>query len=200
MNPKVSIAIPVHNMDNRDFFLERCLASIREQSFQDFEIVITEDGTMSKNFNSAFRKSVGEIVKPMAMDDFFSHKDALKNIVAAFSKQTMWVATGCSHTHGKDRFNDHYPSWNRRIYVENTIGCPSVIAFRKETKFRFDESLHWLMDCEAYKRMSDVYGPPYLLDSIDIVIGVGEHQTTNKLSEEAKAHEVEKVTKQYEKN
>ena len=59
--PKISICIPTHNMKNKQFFLDRALESIRSQTFQDYEIVITEDGRMAENTNSAIKKATGEL-------------------------------------------------------------------------------------------------------------------------------------------
>ena len=40
---RVSVVIPIHNMDNGKFFLQRNLDSILKQTFRDFEVVITDD-------------------------------------------------------------------------------------------------------------------------------------------------------------
>lgn len=42
MNNKVSLIIPVYNMEK---YLERCLDSVVEQSFSDFEVIIVNDGS-----------------------------------------------------------------------------------------------------------------------------------------------------------
>ena len=41
--PKMSIAIPTHGMENKQFFMKRCLDSLWNQTFQDFEIVVTDN-------------------------------------------------------------------------------------------------------------------------------------------------------------
>ena len=62
--PKISIAIPVYNMENKDFFLKRCLDSIKSQTFHDYEIVITEkEGGMAINTNEAIRNCKGKFIK-----------------------------------------------------------------------------------------------------------------------------------------
>ena len=36
-------------MPNKDFFLDRCLKSILEQTYKNYEIIITENGKMAEN-------------------------------------------------------------------------------------------------------------------------------------------------------
>ncbi|MCG6835686.1 glycosyltransferase, partial [Moraxella catarrhalis] len=44
--PKISIIVPVYNSA---LFLERCLDSIINQTFQDFELILIEDGSDDKS-------------------------------------------------------------------------------------------------------------------------------------------------------
>lgn len=195
-NPLVSICVPIHNMKDKDFFLDRCLSSIREQSYKNWELVITEDGLMAKNTNSAIKQSYGDIIKILYMDDFFAHKDALKRIVECFTGG--WLVTGCTHTHGKDRFNEHKAEWNENIHTINTIGSPSVLAFENKDPLLFDEKLSWMLDADLYKRLYARYGLPTILDDINVVIGVGDHQTTHLLSDDIKEEELAYTKKKYE--
>jgi len=194
----ISIAIPVHDMEDKDYFLKRCLDSIEIQTYKDYEIVITEDGTMAENTNSAIKKSKGDIIKILYMDDFFNHENALKNIVDNFKGQ--WLVTGCTHTHSKDRFNEHYPSMNENIHKINTIGSPSVMTIKNNNPLLFDENMTWLLDCDYYKRMYEKYGEPVLLNDINVVIGVGEHQMTRKLDDTLKNNELMYVKTKHETN
>lgn len=41
--PRVSICVPIHNMENGKYFLQRNLDSIFKQTFRDFEVIITDD-------------------------------------------------------------------------------------------------------------------------------------------------------------
>jgi hypothetical protein len=82
--PKISVCIPTHNMANKDFFLERALHSVRMQTFQDFEIVVTEHGKMAENTNFAIKKATGTLVKILYMDDWLAHPNALEEIWANF--------------------------------------------------------------------------------------------------------------------
>lgn len=172
-------------MKNKDFFLERCLKSIRQQSYPNFEIVITEDGKMAENTNSAIKKATGEIVKVLYMDDFFAHKDALKNIVENLKGE--WMVTGCNHEPGT---HTHMPTWNENIKIGvNTIGSPSVLTMRKKSALLFDENLSWLLDCDLYDRLYKEYGLPDFLNEVNITVGVGEHQHTHLMPESEKLKE-----------
>lgn len=185
IKPKISIAIPFYRgMKDADFFLNRCVDSIKMQTFTDYEIVITEDGSMPKNTNSAISKSKGELIKVLYMDDYFAHKDALKNIVESFTGD--WMITGAD--------NNPHPYWTEDIvYGNNKLGSPSALTIRNDKPLMFDEELHWLLDCDYYKRLSMKYGKPQILDEVNIIIGSGEHQATNTMGEDAKIKDLNKI-------
>ena len=44
---KVSIGVPVYNVDQ---WLRQCLDSIRQQSFQDFEVIMVDGGSTDNSF------------------------------------------------------------------------------------------------------------------------------------------------------
>jgi len=54
-NPKISLIVPIYNTA---VFLERCLSSIKNQSFKDFEVVLVNDGSTdnSESFCKEFIK------------------------------------------------------------------------------------------------------------------------------------------------
>lgn len=195
-NIKVSICIPTHDFPNSDFFLNRCLDSIRAQSFQDYEIIIKKTGKgMAHNLNEALQEAKGELIKVLFTDDYFHDNHALKRLVAAHKGH--WTVTGCLHTdasvfgdEGK-LFNPHSPAWNSNMaYGANTIGSPSVLMMKNDKDLpRFDENLKWLIDCDYYQRMFDKYGAPTLFDDLNVVIGLHESQETHTLSEEIKESE-----------
>lgn len=188
--PRISVITPVHNMDNRAYFLDRLESSLKAQSFKDFEWVITERGKMAENTNLGIKEAKGEIIKILFMDDYFLSPDALQHIADEF--KGGWMATGCMHDSSQapyERFlyDPHYPRWDREVpFGKNTIGSPSVVAFENNNPLLFDENLSWLLDCELYGRLYDRYGEPTLLEYLDVAIGTGPHQTTHIMSNEEK--------------
>lgn len=193
--PRISLAIPVYDgMKNGDVFLKRALQSIEEQTFRDFEVVVTKDGRMAENTNSAIDQSKGDIIKVLYQDDYLAHKNALRDIVDRFDTWTggdnMWLITGCD--------TNPHPAWTDDIETgNNKLGSPSCLSFRKEMDLRFDEQMSWLLDCDLYKRMYQTYGSPMILDSVNVMIGVGDHQMTNILTQEEKLKEHQLIAKKY---
>ena len=183
------MAIPYYSgMKNAQFFLDRCLESIRSQTFQDYEIVVTDKGGMAQNTNNAIKGCSGELIKILYMDDMFADNNALKRIVDAFKGH--WLVTGTD--------NNPHPYWTDDIHLgNNKLGSPSALTIKNENPLLFDENLGWLLDADYYRRMYDKYGEPTILDGVNIIIGIGEHQATNTMGGEIKLREHEYVKKKY---
>ena len=103
--PKVSICIPAYK---NAAGIKRLLDSVREQSFQDYEVILTDDspdesvketaqnssiGTLqyyknekrlgaTANWNEAVRRAKGEYIKIMHHDDWFANSQSLSRFVA----------------------------------------------------------------------------------------------------------------------
>lgn len=202
--PKISVVVPIHEgMKNGDFFLWRLVQSVMHQSFKDYELVIVQEGLMAENTNAGIKKAKGELIKILYMDDYFAHDDALRVIVDNFDKKDMWLATGCVHQrtdadYYEDPHSPHYPEYTEDIHTgNNRIGSPSVITIRNKGHLLFDEHMSWLLDCDLYRRYYDTYGPPKLVNDLNVVIGVGSHQTTYKLSDEEKGSEYQYLNTKY---
>lgn len=197
--PKISVCIPFHWMKNWSFFLERCLKSIEQQTFKDYEIVLIKHSTMPVTSNKVIQAAHGEIIKVLYMDDFLAHIDALKKIVDNFKEDDQWLVTGCLHEdENGNRGNPHYAEFNDNIHIKNTIGSPSVLTVRNNGHLLFDENLTFYLDCDLYKRYYKKYGPPNILDDLNVVIGIGKHQMTNILTQEEKLKELNYIIKKYE--
>ncbi len=221
--PRFSIAIPTHDMARKIVFLKRSLDALWTQTLQDFEIIVMDNSDdyelkgicewyqggiryirnpnkgMAQNTNAAIKASYGEIIKIIYLDDFLAHNDALQKIWKNFDKG--WLVTGCLHTPdliGGYRLNAHYPRYSDNIQLgNNTIGSPSVLAFENKGHILFDEQMTWLLDCDYYKRLYEKYGEPTILDDLNVVIGIGEHQATFLLPDELKAKEHEYLNNKY---
>ena len=200
MIPKVSICIPVHNMKNKDFFLDRCLRSVRGQTFQDFEIVITERGKMAENTNAAIKEAKGEIIKVMAMDDYFLDKHSLEKIIHAFKGN--WLISSCVHDNGSGQLLNHHKPYFDGKFTEgyNGFGGMSTLTIKNDNPLLFDEELSWLIDCDYYERAVAKFGLPVLMEEPTVVVGLHEGQMSNILTKEYKDSEQDYLNKKYEKN
>jgi hypothetical protein len=154
---------------------------------------------MAHNTNEAIKLARGEIIKILYMDDFLAHKNALNEIVEAMDKdKRYWLATACEHTKGEGRYSKHIPKFVDDIHTgHNTIGSPSVIAFRIKDPLLFDENMTWLLDCDLYKRLYERNGVPIIITHTGVMIGVGAHQVTNILKDEDKWREEDYMNKKY---
>ncbi len=222
----ISIAIPTISMKNGKELFTRCLNSLWDQSFQEFEIVVTDNSDddtikslcdyyktgiryyknsrkgISQNTNEAIKHSTGELVKILYMDDFLLDDEALELMVKKFKGQ--WLVSGCLHVDELGIIGTpHIPSYNERIFEGyNTIGSPSVLMIKNSNPLDgspqlFDENLGWMLDCDYYKRLHDLYGEPIVLDKPLIGIGLHPAQATNTLGDEIKLKEQEYLHKKY---
>ena len=211
MKPKLSIAIPTHEMENREFFLKRCLDSLWEQTFQDFEIVITDNSDddvlekicefyggiryfknlrkgMAQNTNEAIKKSKGKLIKILYLDDYLLHDEVLEMIVNKFEKR--WLICGAD--------NNSDPHWTEDIHTgNNKLGSPSSLTIENKDPLLFDENLTWLLDVLYYKGLYERYGEPTIMAGKHIGIGEGTHQMTHLISDERKMWEQEYLMKKY---
>lgn len=199
MNPLVSILIPYHDTPQTAFFLSRVLSSIDAQTYKNVEIVLMKEGKMGENYNACIRKAKGSILKFMGMDDYFASTTSLETIVRQFDDpQVHWLCTGCLHEYKGHIGNPHVPAWNDAIYRgNNTLGGFSVVAIRNTDVAKIDETLDWTVDVDWYWRVKEKYGPPRLINDLSVVIGLGEHQTTNTLTEEQKLKEWKLTSHKY---
>lgn len=200
---KLSVIIPIHNMKNGEFFLWRSIQALTKQTFQDFELIITRQGKMAPNTNAGIKRATGELIKILYLDDYLAHPNSLKEIVDNFKPEDHWLATGCLHQketydYYEDPHSPHYPVYTQDIHTgNNCIGSPSVVTIRNEGHLLFDEEMSWLLDCDLYKRYHEKYGEPTILNDLNVVIGIGDHQTTHKLTTHQKLLEHNYLAEKY---
>lgn len=222
---KISVAIPTSNMPNGEALFRRCLDSLWDQSFQDFEIVVTDNSDdnsiraicsyygaginyyrnprkgMALNTNDAIMKSRGDIIKVLYMDDFLIDDEALETISERF--EGRWLVNGCIHvdSYGVIPRDAHVPSWNDRMHEGvNTIGSPSVMAILNDDPMLFDEELTWLLDCDYYRRMRDRWGYPVIVPKPLTAIGIHDGQATNTMGDQRKQQECLYMMEKYKQN
>lgn len=177
---RFSICIPTWEQHGvGKYYLSDLLVSIYEQTFQDFEIVISDHskdeeirdfvgidrvvyfknkegyGNGVINLNNCLKHASGEIIKIMFQDDFMFSSKCLERFDAVFTEKTEWAVCGCNHTRDMVNFyQTMVPSWgDRLIEGVNTISSPSVLAIRNEDIELFDEKLTMMMDIDYYLRM-----------------------------------------------
>ncbi len=206
---KVSICIPVYQMDDWQFFLNRNLVSILNQNFKDYEIVVSDDSKddmikdwlkdypvkyfknegqkgNASNRNNAFNCGTGDLLKMLDEDDYFASGNSLADIVKCFTSSFNWLITGCIHNANGQIFNKHIPYYSSS---ENTIGSPSVLTIRKEVMERFNNSFVWILDLDLYRRLFKKYGLPKILPYVNVVIGIHKGQATNLIDDNKKNYE-----------
>lgn len=195
--PKVSIVVPIHEMPNGDFFLWRLVNSLTEQTFKNWELIVTKDGRMAENTNAGIKRARGEYIKILYLDDYFSPAGqgySLGNMVDKIEgDKSEWLISGTN--------NNPYPSWTDDIETgNNKLGSPSSLLFKNhfEDNLLFDESMSWLLDCDLYKRMYEKFGKPSFSNGDGIFIGEGSHQMTHIITDEQKLAEHEYMKQKYE--
>ncbi len=219
----ISVAIPTSLMQDGESLFTRCLESLWDQSYSDFEIVVTDNSDddriekiceyyktgikyyrnpikgMAQNTNESIKRSKGSIIKLLYMDDFLFDTDALREITKKFDDDVNWLANACVHV---DTFGItghlHKPSYNDKIHTGlNTIGSPSVVTIRNDNPLLFDEKMTWLLDCDYYRRLYEKYGEPAIINHPLTAMGIGPHQATNTLSMEVKQQEYYYLIEKY---
>src|SRR3990167_10742923 len=187
-NLKISIIVPTAECEGKKF-LSRCLDSIKAQNYANYEVIVTEEGKVAYNMNCGIKKATGDIIKILCHDDYLNGPLALEEIAIAW--KGGWLVSGCIHDQGDGYLvNTHYAGWNDHIHRGfNTIGGLSVLAFENKDPLFFTEGLDWVVDIDYFKRLFNRYGLPTFLMSNNVIIGIGEHQTTNNLTDEQKDRE-----------
>lgn len=202
INLKISLAIPYHQTEQTAFFLHRLLQSISRQSFKNYEIILTSDGAFAENHNSAIKKAKGEIIQMVQMDDYFTHKDSLQNIVNAYEQNPdkAWAITSCLHYTNGAEGNHHIPYWTDDIFTgNNRLGSVSTLSMRREKALLFEEPLSWLVDVELYYRLYLKYGEPIYIQTPNVSIDTRLDRLSHTLSDEFKINEINYLTKKYGK-
>ena len=209
----ITVAVPIHNMQRGEFFLQRCLDSILEQTCDDFEVVITDNSDddtlkrvvesygmnikyfrnpnkgMAQNTNEAIKRATGDLIKILYMDDHLAHKRALEGIVGAF--RGYWLVTASN--------NNHNPHYTEDIHLgNNKLGSPSALTIKNEEPLLFDEEMTWLLDCDYYKRMFERFGEPVIVKKVGVNIGEHDGQMTHQLTDEEKNLETRYMYNKYE--
>lgn len=223
-NIKISVCIPVYEQKGLGInFLRRNLEMLSKQTFKDFEVIVSDNSTyfvadkiewmcksykfvkyyknpikgLVKNTNFAMSKASGNLIKVLFQDDFLFHENSLQDIWDNW--KGGWLVTACEHTRdGENMIRPFYPKYNANIYLgDNTISSPSVLTMENEGHLEFDEELEMLMDVDMYKRLYDKYGEPTIVNKINVVNTVGDHQVSMNVTPAQFNSELEIVKQKY---
>jgi glycosyltransferase involved in cell wall biosynthesis len=211
-NPKISICIPSYEANGRGVeFINKNIQSILSQTYKNMEIVISDHsknddienyikglgldnivylrnteniGFPAHNTNNAIKKSSGNYIKLMNLDDFIVGEDTLQLMVDLLLNEGKWVISGCIH------YDYGNGSWTNPIIPRiegdgrhlirgiNFVGCPSVGLIPRDEYF--DTEVLYMIDCELWYRMFIKYGYPGVLKDYRISVGIGDHTLTSQ--------------------
>lgn len=208
---KISVVIPIYDMENGDYFLARAIDSVLAQTYEDYEIIVSDDSKerwffvdnpkikyvknpneagMASNTNNAIDNASGEFIKILYQDDYLANETVLEKLAENLTDDVRWLVTACEHDDGKSKFATHYPEYQEDA---NYIGSPSVLTIHNSVKERFNTDLTWVLDLDLYRRLYRLYGEPKILNDVQVIIGLGNHQVTNKLTTQQKLDEELKI-------
>jgi glycosyltransferase involved in cell wall biosynthesis len=148
---KVSICIPAYNQVE---YLKRTIDSVLNQSYSDYEIIITDDSPSDivfdlvqqyqsearlqyfknrvslgspENWNESIRKSSGEYIKIMHHDDYFSNENSLSEFVKMLDDNPdSNFAFSATVVVNKTKKRIHCPANNQ---IENLYKDPNILFF-----------------------------------------------------------------------
>ncbi len=159
-----SIIIPVHN---HTVELAACLASLKRQTFQDFEIIIVDDGSdvpiaganarFEKNRgapaarNEGFRHARGKFVMFLDADAILIPR-ALERLRAALDEHPETAFAYSAFDYGWKRFASR-PFDARALKKQNYIHTSALI--RREWFFGFDETLKKFQDWDLWLTIAE---------------------------------------------
>jgi hypothetical protein len=153
-----------------------------------FEVTVAIKATngASMNFNNSVSLAKGSVVQLLCQDDFISNRTHLANVAKKLLRSDRkWMVSGSVHfEEATQRFSRKIrPKFNLKLLDGvNSIGAPSVAAFRRSAFKPFDVNLHYMYDCDWYIRMYHTWGLPITSKRSSIGIRIHENQSTHEVS------------------
>ena len=165
--------------------LTECLESVFMQKGIEFEVIVSDnsnsdiiknvcdrypvayyhnpDKGISQNTNFAISRAGYNNIKVIYQDDKLLTETALLDFATALLFNG-WVASAGRAMNEQSRLGRFtFPKWSgERIFEKNTIGMPSVTAWRAN-RMKFDNNLKTLLDCDMYYQLTDLYGEPGII-------------------------------------
>jgi len=139
MESRLSVVVPVHNVEP---YLHACLDSIREQSFEDFDVVLIDDGSTDRS---------AEIAESFTARDrrFRLHRQANEGLGAARNAGLLRVAAGSEYLAFVDS-DDTLPPDAYRLLVDTLDQTGSDFAAGHVRRFRSAGSVLSPIHCKPF--------------------------------------------------
>ncbi|MBQ7172525.1 MAG: glycosyltransferase [Clostridia bacterium] len=146
-NPKISIVVPVYNAEK---FLDRCMKSIYDQTFSDYEIILVNDGSKDKSLEicRAYEEKDARITvidKPnegagsarnagmlAAKGDYLAFPDVDDWFEANMYEELYALATSGDYDVVFSGANYYKPGKGGELTYSNTVNCAAVSYLTKE--------------------------------------------------------------------
>ena len=215
---RFSIVIPTYEYNNlAPELLKTLLDSIESQDFKDYEIVISDHsktdivkdfisnynlpinyfknergrGNSSVNMNEGIKKSVGEYIKIMHMDDWFCNDKTLSLINAQIELEPTknWGGVGFNHFYEESNQTDRYILPHINDEIRTLLGCPSVSFFKNDENF-YDEDLIIINDSDLHIRLGKKYGEPMYINEYCVTVRMSQNQVSNNVSADRHLNEI----------
>lgn len=166
---KISICIPTYEMNGngRDYFAV-LLNSIKHQTFQDYEVIVSDHskddgiknvceqyrqlpikyyryeekyGNGPANTNNALKLATGKYIKPMFQDDLFRDKESLSILYySLIASKKNWIVCSCDHI---DKQGQRYT--HRDFYPRwSPSGRNNFIKYMKDPYIGSPSRVMWL--------------------------------------------------------
>ena len=180
-NLLVSICIPTFN---QTFFLTKTLDSIVEQTYKDFEVIVSDDSTNYEvekllesyknrlwinytknskplgspaNWNNLVKNAKGDLIKFMHHDDWFENCNSLANFVKVFQNHENCNFAFCS---------SKILNVEKDIFTFNQPNNQFLIELEKNPKILFNNNLIGSPSAIIYRKNNDYFDEKlkYLVD------------------------------------
>ena len=152
-------------------------------NFFEVHYFINDAQSTSRNLNYLIQKCNFEIVKILFQDYFFMDNSALEKIDNLFNNKKLVCIVSGSKNYDEIRMvfiRNIKPKFGRRMREGvNTIGCPSVISFRRSFFMQFKENLVMRLDSEWYLSKRQACGRAFLLSDFQIASRLHAGQQTH---------------------
>jgi glycosyltransferase involved in cell wall biosynthesis len=220
---KISTVIPVYlDSGMEPNFLAKCLTSVLSQTKKPDQLIICDNSKdleglrlakqifserfheinveffdsrkhlgISNNTNFGVKKCQGDIVHVLHQDDSLGHASNYGEVIKFFeiNPKIVWAFMKSSVDSRIFR-----PRWQVEQKLGfNSLGGPSVLIAKRDDYPKYNESLKYYLDTEAYSEMFLLHGEPGVIDRAVIAINVKGNRESNLLSPSFKQAELAKI-------